>query len=377
MVGPPRGFAPSERLDAQRTGRSTTRLPFPPIEVWKRNVAGGFDLPPVVDAQGNLVAAETISEVIKISPEGKELWRARVGTNSAVMPPAITSDGTVVVITGAGLAWGITPSGSIRYATALGIKAGSRFSVAPLALEDGGILVGAGRVLVELDSDGAVRARATLDEPAIGALLMGPDGALITTDSGDVYTFRAPFAPRKVGSFGSAPRRGGVLADRRTLLGVVDGRRIVALDLPTGTTHVRAGAPAAGGLYDAPVAVTAAGLAVTTTYGGLLVGVDAAGTEKISIPVDKVVAPAADAGAAAPSSFLGTGELRASPPVVVDDEGRVAFARAGGRVGVVGPDGTVAIASSELCTQPSAVVPAGDRRLVVTCVDGQVWMFGE
>ena len=36
------------------------------------------------------------------------------------------------------------------------------------------------------------------------------------------------------------PRRGAILADSRTLLAVVDTRRVVGLDLLTGTTQVRA-----------------------------------------------------------------------------------------------------------------------------------------
>src|SRR5207247_5916297 len=99
---------------------------------------------------------------------------------------------------------------------------------------------------------------------------------------------------------------------------------------------------AVGSALDGPVAVGPGGLAITATYGGVLLGVDASGGEKMHAIIDKqaqTVPP--DAGAAA--SFFATSDLKPSPPVVVDDEGRVGFARAGGRVGVVAPDGSVAI----------------------------------
>src|SRR5690606_1851281 len=109
----------------------------------------------------------------------------------------------------------------------------------PLALDDGGLVAAVGRSLVELAADGGVRARVELPDRAVGALLAGPEGTLVTTESGAVLTWRPPGAPRGLGSLGGLPRHGAVLEGARTLLAVVDGRGLVALDLPTGTTSVR------------------------------------------------------------------------------------------------------------------------------------------
>src|SRR5262245_60898482 len=233
VVGAPRGAAPSERLDPRRTGRARTRLPSSPVEVWRRHVSGGIDLPPLVDGAGNIIVSLTMPEVAKYGPDAKEIWRTRVGTAAALAPPTLLGDGTIAVVTSAGIAWGLTPGGAHRFSTPLGVR-GRDTDTAPLALADGGLIVAAGNAIVEIDADGAIRARATLDDrppgapPAIeraaGAIIDSPAGALVTTDTGSVYRFRPPAPPRKIGSFGGTTRRGALLADDRTLLAVVDGR---------------------------------------------------------------------------------------------------------------------------------------------------------
>lgn len=374
IVGSPRGFAPSERLDEQRTGRSKSRLPFPPVEIWRRHISGGIEVAPLVDAGGNILIPLTVPEVMKLGPDGKEIWRARLGTAAALTPPVLTSDGTLTLVTSAGQAWGIAPSGAARYNVQLGIR-GRDADTTALALDDGGVVIAAGRALLEIGADGAVRARTQLEERATGALVAGPEGTLITADTGTVYTWRPPGAPRRVGSFGGAPRRGAALSDARTLVAVVDGRKLVALDLPTGTAHVLGSSGGFLAALDAPVTIGPSKLAVVTTQSGIVVGVDASGNEKFVFSLDRSSSAGADAGAA--TSFFGSSSSSPSPPLIIDPEGRIGFARTGGRVGVVSPEGVVAVASERVCSVPVAVAPAGERRMVVACRDGAVWMLGE
>lgn len=376
VVGAPRGHAASERLDGRRTGKAATLLPSKPREAWRRHISGGIEAPPLVDAQGDVLVALTVPEVVKLGPDGKEGWRVRIGANAPLAPAVLTSDGTLALVTSAGVAWGLTPSGATRFSTPLGVR-GRDADVTPLGLEDGGLVVAAGRAVVELSPEGRVRARADLDDRATGAVLAGPQGALVTTDSGDVLSWRPPGAPRKLGSFGGTPRRGAALADARTLLAVVDGRRVVALDLSTGTTNTRSGGSFGVGLFDGPPAVGPGGMAITATTAGLLLGFDAGGDEQLRIAVDRPPpAPAGDGGPGIPS-FFGAVEAKASPPVVVDREGRVGFVRAGGRAGVVAPDGSVALAAERVCSAPVAVLPAGERRMLVACRDGTLVMLEE
>ncbi|MFO0756218.1 MAG: hypothetical protein U0359_06985 [Byssovorax sp.] len=408
-VGAPRGEAPSERLDGQRTGRTRSRLPFPVVEVWRRHLTGGIEQPPVVDAEGNIWSVLTVPEAIKLGPDGKELWRARLGNAAAVVPPVLTSDGTLLVITSAGIAWGIAPSGAVRFSTPLGVR-GRDMDVAPLALGDGGALIAAGGTLLEIDRDGAIRARASLDSRpgsmdsrVAGALVAGPPddgkgpsfaGTLFTTESGSVFLFRPPLAPRRLGSFGGLPRRGAILADNRTLLAVVDTRRVVGLDLLTGTTQVRAtGYP--GALFDSPavlapeqiakgpLAMLGPSVALVSVQSGLLLGLDAAGNERARLVLDKPPPPPLSAvlggavGGTSGPSFFNAPELKPSPPMIVDPDGRIGFARVSGRVGVVGPDGALSLAGERVCLTPVAVVPAGDKRMLLACRDGGLWLYGE
>lgn len=405
-VGAPKGAAPSERVDAQRTGRSKTKLPSKPKEVWKKTLPSGTSFAPLVDGQGSLTFALTTSLVVRWSSEGKEQWRVQLpaAASSAVTvaaPPVLLSGGTIAVMTSLGELVGISPSGSIRYTTALGVStsAGVRDGgVAPLALDDGGLAIAAGRTLMELSADGSVRARAQLDDPAVGALLPGPEGTLVTTASGAVYSFKPPGAPRKIGSFGGSVRKGAARADDRTLYAVVDNRRIVALDIPTGSTHARASAGLLLGGFDAPVAIGPGGTAVTGAYAGVILSFDSSGTEKLRVSIDPSMSliTTPDAGAPAPStspfaqppypggpgSSFGLGQLptidmRPSPAVVVDSDGRIAFVRAGGRAGIISPDGNMTLLSERVCNRPSSIQPAGSKKLLVTCEEGTVALYSD
>jgi hypothetical protein len=373
VVGKPRGFAPSERVDPQRTGRSPSRLPFPPVERWRRHLGGSIEVPPVIDQSGRILVALSVPEVVAMSPDGKEIWRARIGSAAAIAPPVLTSDGTLVVVTAAGVAVGVSREGRVRFATPLGVR-GRDLDAGPLARSDGGVVLG-GRSFIELDADGAVRARAPLPERAVGALLAWSEGTLATGESGAVYAFHPPGVPRKIASFGGPVRRGAALSGGRTLFAVVGGRSVVGLDLPTGLTHVRLGDTGLS-IYDDPITVHPKGLVIASTSAGLLLGADASGNEKIRIAVEK----GADSGASAPvaaASFFGTDAERPGPPLLIDREGRIAFARQSGRVGVVMPDGSVALAGERMCNGPGALQPAGEDKLVLVCREGTIWMLGK
>jgi hypothetical protein len=404
VVGAPRGAAPSERLDAQRTGRSRTLFPAAPLHRWEHHITGGIELPPVVDEHDDIFVVATTPDVIKLDSSGKEVWRVRFGTSAAVVPPVLTSDGTLVLVTAAGQAVGLTPSGAVRFVSALGLR-GRDADTAPLALDDGGVIIAAGGSLVEIDRDGAVRARTALeirpgsaDSRVTGALVQGPStesgplGAVFTTESGSVFAWRPPLGPRRLGSLGGFPRRGAVVTGARTLTAIVDSRRIVDFDLPTGVTHVRQSSGSAAQI-DGPVTLGPGGLLLAATQTGLLVGVDAAGNETVRIALEKApTAPPPPAGpppggpggifggtvGGAGSGFFGVPvEIKPSPAPMIDDEGRIAFVRASGRAGVIGPRGVLTLASERVCSSPIAALPAGQKRLLIACRDGGLWLYGE
>ncbi|MEJ7729914.1 MAG: hypothetical protein WKG00_11905 [Polyangiaceae bacterium] len=275
--------------------------------------------------------------------------------------------------------WWAWPPTARAFSVSPGIRA-ARDEAVLLPLEDGGFLLGSGRTVLELGADGSLRARATLEERVAGALLVGPDGPLCTGEQGGVFLLARPLAPRRIGDLGGAPRGGAVLGDARTLFAVVDARRLVSLDLPTGNTQTRVGAGSAGAFLDAPPAALGEGRAMTATFSGMLFSLDSGGTEMVHAILEKPSgALPADAGATALSAFNGAAiELRPSPAVIIDRQGNVGFARSSGRVGVVSRSGAVGVASEHLCGVPIAVAPAGDGRMLVACRDGGgLFMLGE
>lgn len=368
-VGAPPGPAPSERIDAARTGATSLAFPERPVERWRRQLAGGIDLPSAVDRDGGVIVAETIPEVVRLSADGKESYRVRIDGAPAV-PPVITSSNLAFVVTTTGRAVGIRPDGRVAFSTPLDVR-GRDIEAVPLARADGTVVVAAGADVLVVDGDGGVLLRASVDARIVGAVLESAEGLLLTTESGAVLALRPPLAhPRELGTFGGAPRRGAMLIDARTLVAVVEGRNLMALDLPTGTTARLATAGSLGSI-EAPAAFDPGrGLVLFTTTAGLLLGVDRKGEEKLRAAVD-------------PQAALGTpvaalaAEVKTSPAIVVDGRGRVAFARSGGRVGLIAPDGAVNIVRERLCGTPVSVLPAGPGALVVTCHDGAVWKLGE
>src|SRR5262249_25416364 len=121
-------------------------------------------------------------------------------------------------------------------------------------------------------------------------------------------------------------------------------------------------------------------LAMVGTQLGMLIGVDAMGNERTHVMLDKLpVLPAGGltlSGGSSGSSFV-QGELKPSPPGVVGAVGRVGFVGFNGRAGVVAPDGHVEVASERVCAAPVAVLPGGEKRMLIACHDGGLWMYGE
>ncbi len=404
VVGAPKGAAPSERVDANRTGRSKTKLPSRPKETFRKTLPSGSSYAPLVDGQGNLTFALTTSLVLRWSSEGKEQWRVQLPSAGAsavtvAAPPVLLSSGNVAVVNSLGELVGISPSGSVRYSTPLGVStsAGIRDGgVSPLALDDGGLAIASGSFLLEVAADGSIRARAKLDDTAVGALIPGPEGTLVTTASGAVYSFKPPGAPRKIGTFAGNVRKGAVRADDRTLLAVVDGRRIVAMDIASGSTSTRATAGLLLGGFDSPVAVGSNQTAFTGAFAGLVMSFDSSGNEKLRVSIDPSLGLSPDAGAPAasvspypPQPYPGglspfgaagtfpTMDMRPSPPVIVDSDGRVAFVRASGRAGIVAPDGALTTLSERVCGRPTSIQPAGAKKVLISCEEGTVVMYSD
>lgn len=396
VVGMPRGHAVGERGDPYRSGRAKDPLPTSAGEIWRKQLGTSIDGAALVDDAGNVLVASQF-DLVKISASGRELWRARVGTSTVVSSPALLADGSVVVLTQSGRLVSVASDGSLRFTSDLSIR-GRDVEVAPLPTASGTVVVGAGRSLLEVSGDGGIKARAELPETAVGALVLGPNGVLATGESGAVYEWKTPQQPRKIGSFGGSVKRpngsvasaGGAVLSGTKLFAVVDNKRVVAVDVRTGAASVRSSASPLGLGFEGPPAVGKTGTLYVGTAAGFVVGLDGAGDEVFSAAAERNVV-AADAGAPVAAllpphygggyGYGGYGyqpvpQITNGPGPIVDGDGRVAFARYGGRVGVADAAGAVSIGAERLCGTPVGLQPGGRDRFVVTCRDGSVVMLG-
>jgi hypothetical protein len=268
---------------------------------------------------------------------------------------------------------------------------------APIALEDGGVVVASGPDLAVLDRGGAERARVVLPEATSHPLLSALGKVVAVSDSGTVWTW-APGAERavRVGSFGSDVDGSAALIDDHTLVATARTEtHISTLDLNRGIDAKLAG-PLGGQRWLGPPAVDASGVVFAlqlTPAGEVALAIDASGTERGRT---LLVGPA---GARAPERGDPLGgpppPIVSNTPLVVDAGGHLAFATPGGSIGVVTgliahdldpdappPQGAVVELVAEACspapTRPGAgpavlgLAPLPPRGLVALCRSGLV-----
>ncbi len=364
-VGAPPGHCPMGRVNPARTGR-VPELPDRPKPIWHRRVRGGMALPVAVDEQGSIIVAAAIAELVQVGPDGSEQWHRRLGMSVATTQPVILTDGTRVVLTALGKVWGFGPDGAERFTADLSTL-GTDPRTSPLPRADGTVAVAVGTNLVTLDRHGTIVSHVDVGERVVGALVEHDRAVLATTHTGAVYRWASPMPARRIGTFRGLVREGAVRASDRSLMAVVDLEHLVAMDLTTGRTTTRLK------LYglEGPPTIDKAGLAHIATTTGLLLSISASGQERrVKLMPPSATATTADGGVPGPVY------APASPAVLVDRAGRVAFARTDGRVGVVNADGRVRFAEKRSCGTPLGVVPAGKKRFLVACRTGDLRLYG-
>lgn len=375
VVGTPGGAAPMQRVDGRRSGAATSALPSPPLRVaWRKTIGMSIDQPALAAADGTVAVVTTRGDVVFLDGDGEEQAHVTVGAGS-VGPAAITSDGTVVFGTVAGDVIGVKRSSlRPRFTTRIGGERSPR--AAPLALDDGGVVLSAALDLVVIDAEGNVRARVTLPEAPAAPLVASGDKVVAVSITGTVYGWVPGREPVRLGSFGAPLDGGAALTGTGTLIGVIEGNHLVELDLARGARATRAVAPQ--GLYLGPPAVQglARGAPVTalayTADRSFVVRIDAGGQETLRAPVSSHTPASLPDGGAAP--------LTAPPHVgpLVDPRGGVAFAAPDGHVGVVTPEGAVERLGELVCSKSgrsagiAGLTPLGRASFAVTCEGGAI-----
>src|ERR1700722_16561399 len=134
---------------------------------WRRTIGPSIEHAPLVTADGKILVFTVRGDLVELDEEGAE--EGRVGIFVGPLGPgAILSDGTVVTVDMAGGAVGGLGS-PLRFRTRVGDR-GVVVKPAPLALDDGGVVVANGvksgasdrwtSEIMALDAEGRVRARA-------------------------------------------------------------------------------------------------------------------------------------------------------------------------------------------------------------------------
>jgi hypothetical protein len=364
-VGDPQGAAPMDRIDASRSGRARQPLPRRPRVLWRARV-GGIDHPLLVDARGSVVTAGNPPHLSQLDARGKLEWSARLSSAPATSP-VLTSNGARVVLTSSGQLTAFDASGKLVHRKTLA-PPGSSLLAPPLALDDGGVIVALGGLVLRLDASGEVVARTLIDDDVRSVLRDAGVKVLLVTSRGDVLEWKPPHRPSLRGSFGGKVEDGAALSGPSRVLAVVDRSRLIELKLATGTRHVRL--PDGPLLLRGPPAMLKTGASVLASADGLLLGHDGTGRETLRVALEPITISPADAGAAAPQNA-------AAPPLIIDGEGRVGFVRPGLDAGVVTAEGEVVAAAGAACSDPIAIAPAGARRMAVACRSGLIFMLGD
>jgi hypothetical protein len=375
VVGAPPGASPMQRVDGRRSGLSKTPLPSGTLRVaWRKTTGLTIDQPALSGADGTLAVVSVRGDVSFLDADGDERATVKVGA-AQVGPAAMTSDGTVVYMTSSGDVIGVRRSSTQpRFVTRIGGERNVR--AAPLALDDGGVVLATMTDLVVVDGEGNVRSRAPLPETPAAPLIAAGDKVIAVTASGAVFGWTPGREPVRVGSFGAPIDGGAVLADGGTLLAVIEGNHLAEVDLARGGRSTRS--IAAQGLYLGPPAIRSgpAGAVTTTLLAlthsrGFVLSLDPSGQEVLRAPIATFTPAVLPDGGAPPLAA----PLHAGP--IIDSRGAIAFAATDGHVGVVGPEGAVDTIGEVLCAKGvrSGVVgltPFGNAAFAVTCDGGVV-----
>jgi len=368
VIGPSPGIAPMARIDGARRGRAHEPLPDHPIVLWRLPPYGSLDLASLaVDGRASILTASNSRKLTQLGGDGKVEWRASTGEGPSVGGAVILNDETRAIVTSAAEVLGFSPSGAVRFRTALDLaERTARISLLPL--DDGGVAIAAAREVIRVDGDGHLRDRTRIPDRIAGPLVQTRAGIVATAQNGAVYTVDAGFAKR-LGTLGGDPGEAGAsTADGRTIVAVIDAQRIVAFDLRTGTAQTRYSVTDQS--LHGPIVFGKSDAMVLITFAGILLDIGSTGVHKTALETR------------ADSLLTETGKvdfasLEDSPAPITDAEGRVAFARVGGKIGVVSPEGAVSMVRAPVCSSPAALAPAGSRKLVVACRDGTILMIAE
>src|SRR5579863_2360276 len=143
------GGARMTRIDASRRGLAGTPLPSSGLQTeWRTALGFTAQQGPLVDSKGSTYVVGESGEVISLARDGTLL--ARVATRAARPgPPTLLSDDTLVFVDSIGEAVAVR-DGAVIWRSRFGRA--SETPAAPIALDEGGIVVSSGPDLAVLNA---------------------------------------------------------------------------------------------------------------------------------------------------------------------------------------------------------------------------------
>lgn len=336
------------RLGPGRRAEAATTFPRDLRVAWTARVDAGVAHAPAVDGAGRVVVAGLGSVLVQLGPTGKREWSLALDAGIEAAPVLLAggargvalADATWLRVSAAGAVLGRSP---LRVVGAL---------APPLVRRHGGVVLGAGDAVVELDADGALVRRATIGD-RVRALVEDRGRVLLVGASGRVWRWPEAATPREAGSFGLGVDEAVLCGDGRLCAAATPGA-IHELDTRTGEVRRRVNDPSLGPF--ATPAVARSGSTVILTSDGLLVAHDPEGNERHRAAVG-AREPGRSAGGLGP---------------ILDAGGTAAFVWPRAPVGVARSNGEVRVAESSACDDPVGLAPAPDGGLVLACRAGHV-----
>ena len=358
-VGRGAALAACEGLNSGNTSLAAIRLPASPEIRFRTRVPGGIGQPPASDEAGNLIVAHGEPRLSKLDVHGRSLWSQRL-PSEASCSPTLLSDGSIALATHDADVLIFNPDGSLEHKRALPLSEPHRRAFC-MPTASGGMLVASGADLLQLDANGEIQ-RQTRAHGSVTAIAESGGQLLAVAENGAVDLARATGDFELVGNLGGTAPEGGAVQNGR-VLAVVDGHRLVSLDLSTGQTRTLITDPALT-LSGPPALFETQGTALIAD-GGFVSLRARDGAESVRVSV-----------AAASQAFDPAARALRAALLITDRAGGVAAVRSTSDALLLRADGTALRLDNSACLDPFRPTPVRGG-VAFTCRSGQVLVVSD
>lgn len=355
VVGPGAALAACELIDASDSSRARSRLPRAPGLAFRTRLPGGIGQAPASDGAGNVIIVHGEPRISKLDAQGRTLWSERLPSEPTTAP-VLTSDGSIFLVTRDADALFIDALGKVVRKRGLPLAEQRHRSLAIPTLS-GGAFVASGTVLVEIDARGEIARQAHAPSNVTG-IAESSSGLITISEAGAVARGHATGDFEFVANLGGVTPDGGAVQAGR-LFAIVDGHKLVVLDLSTGSVLVLANDSVSA--LSGPPALFADHRLVVIADGGFLSLRAANGAETLRASLT-AGGPAFDPAARSLRPAL----------AITDPGGAIAAVRSGGDALILSADGKAQRVDGTSCLDPFRPTPtlAG---VIFACRSGQLF----